>query len=104
MLEGMLDIDVGYVELSWFWDFILYWTSHSFYHFRFEILNPIVPCFPFFLWKPMNAMNVYRDGLLEGPSGLTNAVSRLAPILGRDKSGIQSPRFLKCPRIVYMPH
>ena len=32
----------------------------------------------------MNVMKIYRDGLLEGPSGLTNAVSRLAPILGRD--------------------
>ena len=29
-------------------------------------------------------MNVYLWGLLEGPSELTNAVSRLAPILGRD--------------------
>ena len=26
----------------------------------------------------------YLDGLLEGPSGLTNAVSRLGPILGYD--------------------
>ena len=33
-------------------------------------------------------MNVYLDVLLEGPSGLTNAVSLLGPILGRDKLGI----------------
>ena len=32
----------------------------------------------------MNAMNDYLDGLLEGPLGLINVVSRLAPILGRD--------------------
>ena len=47
MLEGMLDIDVDYVELSWFWKFILYWTSYSFCLFRFEILNPLVPDSPF---------------------------------------------------------
>ena len=52
----------------------------------------------------MNAMKDYLDGLLEGPSELTYAVSCLDPILGRDKVGIQRTRFLKCPRIVYMPH
>ena len=29
-------------------------------------------------------MNDYLDGLLEGPSGLTNVVSQLGPILGLD--------------------
>ena len=48
-------------------------------------------------------MNDYLDGLLEGPSGLTNAVSRLDPILGFDKLGIRA-QGLKCPKIVYMPH
>ena len=38
----------------------------------------------------MNAMNDYLDGLLEGPSGLINAVSRLGPILGHDKLGIRA--------------
>src|SRR5688572_27851169 len=42
----------------------------------------------------MNAMNVYQDGLLEGPPGLTNAVSRLAPILGRDTKMSQSMSWL----------
>ena len=46
-------------------------------------------------------MNEYLDGLLEGPSGLTNAVSRLGLILGRDKLGIRA-QSLMCPRIVYM--
>ena len=87
MLEDMLDIDVDYVELSFFWDFILYWTFISFYSFRFEIFNLLVPDSPFSIWKPMNAMNVYLDGLLEGPSGLTNVVSHLGPILDRDKRG-----------------
>ena len=58
------------------------------------------PGFPYFLSKPMNAMNVYLDGLLEGPSGLTD-VSRRGPILGRDKMVLEPG--LKCPRIVYMP-
>ena len=44
----------------------------------------------------MNAINDYLDGLLEGPSGLTNAVSRLAPIMGRDslEMGTRPKRFL----------
>ena len=37
-------------------------------------------------------MKDYLDGLLEGPSGLTNAVSRLGPILGRDKGRVGPPR------------
>ena len=48
-------------------------------------------------------MNDYLEGLLEVPSGLTNVVSHLGPILGRDKHGIRA-QGLMCPRIVYMPH
>ena len=38
-------------------------------------------------------MNDYLDGLLEGPSGLSNAVSRLGPFLDCDKFGIRAQGF-----------
>ena len=36
-------------------------------------------------------MKDYLDGLLKGPSGLTNAVSRLGPILGHEKTAKLNP-------------
>ena len=79
----MLDIDVDYVDevfvlrLKFSIDFLFILS------FPLNFWSPS-PGFPFFLWKPMNAMNDHLEGLLEGPSGLTNTVSHLGPILGRD--------------------
>jgi len=63
------------------------------------LLVPYPSLYLVFLLCLMNAMNDYLDGLLEGPSGLTNDVSRLGPIWGRD---CETPCFFSYSYVIYL--